>query len=84
MAFNQSAVSPTYLPSTGVQPNLVYGVGALVSGSLVVTMPGNRTVITAMAHSQTANAARVSDTTGATLTISGTGTDVVTWFAIVK
>lgn len=84
MAFNQSAVNPTYLPSTGVQPNLVYGVGALVGGALTVTMPGGRQVITAWAQAQTANAAYVSATSGATLTVTGTSTDVVTWFAIVK
>ena len=84
MAFNQSSVGATYVPVNGVQPNIVYGVVALSSGTITVTMPGNREVITAMAHSQTSNAARVSATSGATITITGTGSDIATWFAIVK
>lgn len=84
MAYNQTAISATYLPSTGIQPNLVYGIGTLVAGELTVTVPGNRQVITAWAQAQTGNAAYVSATSGATLTITGTSTDVVTWYAIVK
>ena len=84
MAYNQTALSARYLPSTGIQPNLVYGIGTLSGGALTVTTPGNREVITAWAEAQTANAAYVSATSGATLTITGTSTDVVTWYAIVK
>lgn len=84
MAYNNTSISATYVPSTGVQPNLVYGIGALVGAALTVTMPGNRQVITAWAQSHTSNAAYVSATSGATLTVTGTGTDTVAWFAIVK
>ena len=84
MAYNQTAISATYLPVHGVQPNLVYGIGTLSGGTLTVTVPGNRQVITAWAQAQTANAAYVSATAGATLTITGTTSDVVTWYAIVK
>lgn len=84
MAFNQGAYNGTYLASNGVQPNLVHGQAALDSGAVTVTVPGNRQVITAWAESQTANAARVSATAGATLSLAGTGSDVVAWFAIVK
>lgn len=84
MAFNNTSISATYLPSTGVQPNLVYGIGALSGGALTVTVPGNRQVITAWAQSQTSSAAYVSATSGATLTVTGNSTDTVAWFAIVK
>lgn len=84
MAFNNTSISATYLPSTGVQPNLVYGIGALTTGALTVTVPGNRQVITAWAQSQTSSAAYVSATSGATLTVTGNSTDTVAWFAIVK
>ena len=84
MAFNNTSLSGRYLPVNGVQPNLVYGISALSGGSATVTVPGNRQVISAWAQSQTSNAARVSATDGATLTLSGTGTDAVAWFAIVK
>jgi len=84
MAYNNTALNPTYLPVTGVQPNLVYGIATLSGGTVTVTMLGNRQVITAWAQAQTANAAYVSATSGATLTVTGTGTDVVTWYAIVK
>lgn len=84
MAYNNTALSAAYLPVNGVQPNLVYGIGTLSGGALTVTTPGNRQVITAWAQSQTSNAAYVSATSGATLTVTGTSTDVVCWFAIVK
>lgn len=84
MAFNHTSISGTYLGVEGVQPRLVYGIAALDSGALTVTVPGNRRVITAWAESQTANAARVSATSGATLSLAGTGTDAVAWFALVK
>jgi hypothetical protein len=84
MAFNQSAYAATYLPSTGIQPNIVFGIVALDSGAITVTVPGNRQVITAWAESQTANAARVSATAGATLSLAGTSSDLVAWFAVVK
>lgn len=84
MAYNNTSISATYVPSTGIQPNLVYGIGALVAGALTVTVPGNRQVITAWAQSHTTNRAYVSATSGATLTVTGTSTDNVAWFAIVK
>lgn len=84
MAFNNTSLSGRYLPVNGVQPNMVYGISALSGGTATITVPGNRQVISAWAESQTSNAARVSDTTGATLTLTGTGSDVVAWFAIVK
>ncbi len=83
MAFNNTSISSRYLEVLGSQPKLVYGIGALSGGTLVVTVKGGVKVVTAWAESQTANAARVSDTTGSTLTLTGTGTDTVAWFAIV-
>jgi hypothetical protein len=84
VAFNNTSLNAQYIESTGIQPRLMFGITALSAGTKVVTIPGIRTVVTAWAESQTANAARVSDTTGATLTLTGTGTDNVAWFAIVK
>lgn len=84
MAYNNTSLNPAYLPVNGVQPNLVYGIAALSGGTVTVTVPGNRQVITGWAQAQTANAAYVSATSGATLTVTGTGTDAVAWFAIVK
>ena len=83
MAFNNTSISSRYLEVLGSQPKLVYGIGTLVAGTLDVTVKGGRTVVTAWAESQTANAARVSATSGGTLTLTGTSTDVVAWFAIV-
>jgi hypothetical protein len=84
MAFNNTSLTAQYVESTGVQPRLMHGIGTLVAGALTVTIPGIRTVVNAWAQSQTANAAYVSATSGASLTVTGTGTDVVAWFAIVK
>lgn len=84
MAYNNTSLSAAYLPVNGVQPSLVYGIATLGSGTATVTVPGNRQVITAWAQAQTSNAAYVSATSGATLTLSGTGSDAVAWFAIVK
>lgn len=83
MAFNQTSLSARYLEVLGHQPKLVYGIGTLSGGTLDVTVKGGRTVVTAWAASQTSNAARVSATSGGTLTLTGTGTDTVAWFAIV-
>lgn len=83
MAFNQTSLSARYLEVLGHQPKIVYGIAALSGGAATVTVPAGRKVVTAWAASQTANAARVSDTTGSTLTLTGTGSDVVAWFAIV-
>jgi hypothetical protein len=83
MAFNNTSLSARYLPVFGSQPTLVFGIGTLSGGTLVVTVPAGRKVVSAWAESQTANAARVSDTTGSTLTLTGTSTDAVAWFAIV-
>lgn len=83
MAFNQTSLSARYLEVLGSQPKLVYGVSALSGGAATITVPAGRRVVTAWAESQTANAARVSATDGSTLTLTGTGSDVVAWFAIV-
>lgn len=83
MAYNQTAISARYLETLGVQAKLVYGIGTLSGGTLTVTVPAGRTVVTAWAQAQTANAAYVSATSGSTLTVTGTSTDVVAWFAIV-
>lgn len=83
MAFNQTSIAGRYVETLGVQTKLVYGIGTLAGGTLVITVPAGRTVVTAWAHAQTANAAYVSATAGGTLTLTGTGTDVVAWFAIV-
>lgn len=84
MAFNFTSINPTYIDSVGVQPKLMYGIGTLSGGTLVVTLPPNRTVVTAWAQSQDANAAYVSATSANTLTLTGTGSGVTAWFAIVK
>ena len=83
MAYNQTSIAARYLEHLGVQAKLVYGIGTLSSGTLTVTVPGGRTVVTAWAQAQTANAAYVSATSGGTLTVTGTASDVVTWYAIV-
>ena len=83
MAFNNTAINARYLEMLGNQAKIVYGIVALESGTKVVTVPGGRRVISAWAESQTSNAARVSATDGATLTLSGTTSDAVAWFAIV-
>ena len=83
MAFNSTSLSARYLEVLGHQPKIVYGIGTLSGGTLTVTVPAGRRVVSAWAESQTANAARVSATDGSTLTLTGTGSDVVAWFAIV-
>jgi hypothetical protein len=83
MAFNQTSISAKYLEMLGSQPKIVYGISALSGGTATITVPAGRRVVTAWAESQTSNAARVSATDGSTLTLTGTGTDVVAWFAIV-
>ncbi len=83
MAFNNTALDPQYLPSFGFQPKIQHGIVALSGGTATVTVKGGRTVVNAWAESQTSNAARVSATSGSTLTLSGTSSDVVAWFAIV-
>ena len=84
MAFNVTSLSPTLIGSIGVQPRLFTGVVTLVGGAATITLPAGYVVRTAWAESQTANAARVSATSANTLTLAGTGTDDVMWFAIVK
>ena len=83
MPFNNTAINARYLEMLGNQPKLVYGIVALESGTKTVTVPGGRRVVSAWAESQTSNAARVSATDGSTLTLSGTTSDAVAWFAIV-
>lgn len=82
MAFNNTSIAARSLEMLGSQPKIQYGIAALSSGTLDVTVRGGRTVVTAWCESQTSNAARVSATSGSVLTLTGTGTDAVAWFAI--
>ena len=84
MAYNYTSLNPSYIASIGVQPRLLHGIGTLVGGALTVTLPPGTIVLNAWAQAQTANAAYVSATSANTLTVTGTSTDVVAWFAIIK
>jgi hypothetical protein len=84
MAFNVSAQDPKVIEAVGSMTELRHGTVALSGGTATVTIPGVSSVVGAIAHSQTSNAARVSATDANTLTISGTGTDIVFWIAVCK
>jgi hypothetical protein len=83
MAFDVLSKEPTLVENVGINHSLIMlsGVVALSSGSKTVSLPGIDKVVYANASSQTANAARISATSGNTFTITGTGTDVVMWTA---
>lgn len=82
MAFNESARNPTPAEVVGSFFGGYFGTVALVAGAATVTIPGISNVFYAEASSQTANAARISATAANAFTITGTGTDIVMWFAI--
>ncbi len=81
MGFDTLAQDPKAMEVIGSFLPAQTGVVVLDSGSATVTLPRFQRVDTAFASSQTANAARVSATSGATFTITGTGTDIVMWLA---
>lgn len=84
MAYNNTSLSARYVGHIGVQTRLMHGIATLSGGAVTVTCPGVTTIENAWAQAQTSNAAYVSATSANTLTVTGTGTDVVAWFAIVK
>lgn len=86
MAFDVTSQSPTRVENVGINHSLQMhaGVVALSGGSATVTIPGVDTVVFADASSQTANAARVSATSGQSFTITGTGSDIVMWMALCR
>lgn len=83
MAFYYTADTVDVVKSVGVLTQLVSGSVVLSGGSATVTIANARLVKMAIASSQTANAARVSATSGNTFTITGTGTDRVDYIAVV-
>lgn len=83
MAFNTSSMSREPVQSTGPVLPFDKGIAVLSGGSATVTT-SFKEVEMAFVSSQTSNAARVSATSGATFTITGTGTDAVAWIAIGK
>lgn len=86
MAFSISSLDPTHVENVGTQHrfDLYTGVVALSGGSATVTIPGVKHVVYASASSQTSNAARISATATNTFTITGTGSDVAMWIALVQ
>lgn len=81
MPFNFTSMTRRVLDVLGVAVRAEYGVGVLSGGTLVVKTSFSLVEV-AFAASQTANAARVSDVTADTITLTGTGTDAVMWMAI--
>ena len=82
MAFNYTADTVEILEDVGQFPPIACGSVVLSGWSATVTIRHFSKVKMAVASSQTANAARVSATSGNTFTITGTGTDRVDWFAV--
>lgn len=83
MAFNFTSLPRKPLDVIGVATRSEYGIVALAAGSAVVKT-SFEIVEVALVGSQTANAARVSDISAGSFTITGTGTDAVMWTAIGK
>ena len=83
MAFNFTSLSRRLLDVIGVATRAEYGIVALSGGTAVVKTTFE-IVEVAFASSQTANAARISDISAGSFTITGTGTDAVMWLAIGK
>lgn len=83
MAFNFTSLARKVLDVLGVATRAEYGIVALSSGSIVVKT-SFEIVEVAFASSQTSNAARISDISAGSFTITGTGTDAVMWLAIGK
>jgi hypothetical protein len=83
MAFNFTSMARKVLDVLGVATRAEYGIGVLSGGALVVKTTFE-VVEVAFASSQTSNAARISDITAGSFTITGTGTDAVMWLAIGK
>lgn len=83
MAFVYSAATQELLRNIGIFPGLVSGSVVLSGGTATVTIPGARLVKMAIASSQTANAARVSATSGNTFVVTGTSSDQVDYLAVV-
>lgn len=83
MAFHYTADSTKISEKAGHVLPFAEGSAVLAAGTATVKVPQARKVKMAIASSQTANAARVSATSGNTFTITGTGTDRVDWFAVI-
>lgn len=83
MAFNFTSLTRRPLDVIGVATRSEYGIVAL-SGGTAVVKTSFEVVEVALAGSQTSNAARVSDISAGSFTITGTGTDAVMWMAIGK
>lgn len=83
MAFNFTSLSRKVLDILGVATRAEYGIVELAAGSAVVKT-SFEIVEVAFAASQTSNAARISDISSGSFTITGTGTDAVMWLAIGK
>lgn len=83
MAFNFTSLARKVLDVIGVATRGEYGIVALSGGTATVKTTFE-VVEVAFVGSQTANAARVSDISSGSFTITGTGTDAVMWLAIGK
>lgn len=83
MAFNFTSLGRKVLDVLGVATRAEYGIATLAAGSAVVKT-SFEIVEVAFAASQTSNAARISDISSGSFTITGTGTDAVMWMAIGK
>lgn len=83
MAFNYTVLARKFLNVIGATVPVDYGIVALSGGTATVKTSLDVVEI-GIAQSQTANAARVSATSGRSITITGTGTDAVMWMAIGK
>ncbi len=81
MPFNFTSLARRVLDVIGVATRLEYGIVALSGGTAVVKTTFE-VVEVAFPSSQTSNAARISDITAGSFTITGTGTDAVMWMAI--
>lgn len=77
MAFDVTAMDPKMLDVVGITPNTAIAVVALSGGAGSVKFPGFTKIQFAVAHSQSANAARASAISGNEVTLAGTGSDVV-------
>ncbi len=84
MAFNFDTLSPTRVEAVGSMTKLMFGRVALVSGSATVTLPTNLRVRASWSISNSStNPAYTSAEAANVITITGNGTDTVTWIAVV-
>ena len=84
MGFNTTAQDPKIVEVIGSFAPVATGVVALSGGTAEVTVSNFESIDVALVHAHTANATRVTDITGNTFTITGTGTDVVMYLAVGK